>query len=186
MIDIRVLRDDPDAVKAALARRGVEAAEVDAVIEADRTHRAKVASAEAMRAEVKEFSRQVGQAKKAGDEARAAALSARSRELGGSAHAAAAEADTLGEQVRTGLLYLPNLPADDAPDGTREEDNVEVRRWWPGQDAGRPEPRRAEHQEVPHWEIGETLQILDMERGRGWPAPCSRSTGARGRGSCGR
>ena len=42
---------------------------------------------------------------------------------------------------------------------------MEVRRWWPGQDLGRPEPERLDHQQVPHWEIGEALQILDMERG---------------------
>ena len=82
MIDIRALRDDPDRVKAALARRGVEASEVDAVIAADVEHRAKLAAAESMRAEVKELSRQVGQAKKAGDEPKAAELSVRSRELG--------------------------------------------------------------------------------------------------------
>ncbi len=182
MIDIRALRDNPDAVKAALARRGVEAAEVDAVMEADVAHRAKLARAEAMRAEVKELSRQVGQARKAGDEVRAGELSARSRQLGESEGAAAAEADVLGEQVRTGLLYLPNLPAEDAPDGVGEDDNVELRRWWPGRDAGRPEPGRAAHQEVPHWEIGESLQILDMERGArlaGSMFPLYRGPGAR-------
>src|SRR6516162_467560 len=131
MIDIRALRDDPDGVKAALARRGVDAAEVDAVIRADAQHRTKLAVAEATRAEVKELSRQVGQAKKAGDDARADELSAHSRALGDEERAAAAEADMLAEQVRTGLLYLPNIPADEAPDGLGEGDNVEVRRWWP-------------------------------------------------------
>jgi seryl-tRNA synthetase len=182
VIDIKALRDDPGGVRAALARRGVEADEVDAVIAADIAHRAKLASAEAMRAEVKELSRQVGQAKKAGDEARAAELSARSRQLGEDERTAAAEADGLGERVRTGLLYLPNLPAEDAPDGAGEADNVEVRRWWPGQDAGRPEPGRAAHHEVPHWEIGESLQILDMERGArlaGSMFPLYRGPGAR-------
>ncbi len=182
MIDIRALRDDPDAVKAALARRGVEASEVDAVVQADAAHRAQVARAEAMRAEVKELSRQVGQAKKAGDEAAAAELSARSRQLGESERAAAAEADVLGEHVRTGLLYLPNIPAPDAPDGLGEDDNVEVRRWWPGQDLGRPEPERLDRQQVPHWEIGEALQILDMERGArlaGSMFPLYRGPGAR-------
>ncbi len=182
MIDIRALRDDPDGVKAALARRGVEAAEVDAVIQADATDRARVASAEAMRAEVKGLSRKVGQAKKAGDDALADELSARSRQLGEEERAAAAEADALGEQVRTGLLYLPNIPAEDAPDGFGEEDNVEVRRWWPGQDLGRPEPARLDHQQVPHWEIGEALQILDMERGArlaGSMFPLYRGPGAR-------
>ena len=138
MIDIRALRADPDAVKAALARRGVEAAEVDDVLAADAAWSARGAAAEAMRAEVKEMSRQVGQAKKAGDEARATELSARSRELGEEERVAAAEAETLLEERQTGLLYLPNIPADDAPDGTGEDDNVELRRWWPGQDARRP------------------------------------------------
>ena len=152
------------------------------MLEADVAHRAKVAVAEAIRAEVKEISRQVGQAKRAGDEARAAELSERSRRLGDEERAAAAEADALGERVRTGLLYLPNIPAGDAPDGTGEDDNVEVRRWWPGHDVGRPEPAAPDHQRVPHWEIGEALQILDMERGArlaGSMFPLYRGPGAR-------
>jgi seryl-tRNA synthetase len=182
MIDIRALREDPDAVKAALARRGVEASEVDAVLEADAAWLAKVQQAEQLRAEVKALSREVGQARKAGDDARAEEVSARSRALGEEEGAASAEAEALEQKRRTGLLYLPNIPADDAPDGTGEEDNVEVRRWWPGQDLGRPEPQRAGHQQVPHWEIGETLQILDMERGArlaGSMFPLYRGPGAR-------
>src|SRR5580658_2094099 len=120
MIDIRLLRDDPDSVKAALARRGVEASEVDEIVDADVVHRAKLAAAEAKRAEVKELSRQVGAAKKAGDDAAAEELSARSRTLGEEERDAAAEADALGELVRTRLLYLPNIPADETPDGLTE------------------------------------------------------------------
>jgi seryl-tRNA synthetase len=182
MIDIKVLRDDPDAVKAALARRGVEPAEVDAVLEADAQWRTKVSAAEQMRAEVKELSAQVGRAKKDGDEDAAAELRARSRALGEEERAAAAEVDALAERVRTGLLYLPNIPSEDAPDGMSEDANVEIRRWWPGQDAGRPEPPRLEHQQVPHWEVGESLGLLDMERGArlaGSMFPLYRGPGAR-------
>jgi seryl-tRNA synthetase len=182
MIDIRLLRDDPDAAKAALARRGVEAAEVDAVIEADRTWRASQTRAEGLRREVKELSEQVGQAKKARDDEQAAELSARSRRVGEDQTAVAAEADAAEQRVRTGLLYLPNIPADEAPDGEGEDANVEVRRWWPGQDLGRPEPERLEQQRVPHWEIGDALQILDMERGArlaGSMFPLYRGPGAR-------
>ncbi len=182
MIDIRALRADPDAVKAALARRGVDAAEVDAVIDADAEWSARVKAAEDLRAEVKELSRQVGQAKKAGDETQAAALGERSRQLGEEQKSAAAKAEALLELRQTGLLYLPNIPAEDAPDGSGEDDNVEVRRWWPGQDAGRPAPQRADHQDVPHWEIGDALQILDMERGArlaGSMFPLYRGPGAR-------
>ncbi len=182
MIDIRALREDPDGVKAALARRGVEAAEVDAVLAADVEYREWQRRFEARRAEVKELSRQVGQAKKAGDGDRAEELRAQSLAVGEDERAASGAADAAAELVRTGLLYLPNIPADDAPDGTGEEDNVEVRRWWPGQDMGRPEPDRLEHQQVPHWEIGETLQLLDMERGArlaGSMFPLYRGAGAR-------
>lgn len=182
MIDIRALREDPDAVKAALARRGVEATEVDAVLEADVAWRAKVKEAEDLRAEVKALSREVGQARKGGDETRADELSARSRALGEDERVTAAEADALEQKWRTDLLYIPNIPADDAPDGTGEDDNVEVRRWWPGHDLGRPEPERLEHQRVPHWEIGEALLILDMERGArlaGSMFPLYRGPGAR-------
>lgn len=185
MIDIRALRDDPDAVIAALARRGVEAAEVDAVIEADEEWRANQTRFESLRATVKELSRQVGQAKRDGDEERAGELRAESLRVGEDERSAAALADAAEERVRTGLLYLPNIPADDAPDGLSEEDNVELRRWWPGQDVGRPEPERLEYQQIPHWEIGEALQILDMERGArlaGSMFPLYRGPG---RGCCG-
>ena len=182
MIDIRALREDPDAVKAALGRRGVDGAEVDAVIEADAIWRARQRTAEELRSEVKALSRDVGLAMKEGDTARADELRERSRVLGDEERARAAEAEEAETRVRTGLLYLPNIPADDAPDGEGEDDNVEVRRWWPGQDLDRPGPQRLEHQQVPHWEIGEALQILDMERGArlsGSMFPLYRGPGAR-------
>jgi seryl-tRNA synthetase len=182
MIDIRLLREDPEGVKAALARRGVTAAEVDAVIAADVAHRAHQTLDESLRAEIKTLSRAVGEAKRAGDDARAEELSEQSRRLGDEERGAAAEAETMGERVRQGLLYLPNIPADEVPDGASEADNVEIRRWWLGQDAGVPEPGRVDHQQLPHWEIGEALHLLDMERGArlaGSMFPLYRGAGAR-------
>jgi seryl-tRNA synthetase len=182
MIDIRVLRDDPDGVKAALARRGVEASEVEAVIAADVAHRARLSHAEALRAEIKSLSRAVGEAMKAGDADRAEGLRAQSRSLGEEERVAAAEAEVEWEKVHQGLLYLPNIPAEDVPPGESAADNVEVRRWWPGQASGDPEPVRSEAQTVPHWEIGEALQLLDMERGArlsGSMFPLYRGVGAR-------
>jgi seryl-tRNA synthetase len=109
-------------------------------------------------------------------------VSERSRRLGDEERVAAAEAEAAGEQVRQGLLYLPNIPADEVPDGASDADNVEIRRWWPGQDAGAAEPGRLDHQQVPHWEIGAALQLLDMERGArlsGSMFPLYRGAGAR-------
>src|SRR5580704_7060763 len=182
MIDIRLLRDDPDRVKAALARRGVATSEIDQIIAADVAHRARLSHSESLRAEVKTLSREVGAAKKAGDEARADELSEQSRRLGEEERSAAAEADVEWEKVRLGLLYLPNIPMPEVPDGESDADNVEIRRWWPGKESGAPEPGRADHQHVPHWEIGQTLQLLDMERGArlsGSMFPLYRGAGAR-------
>ena len=148
MIDIRVLREDPEGVKAALSRRGVEASEIDAVIAADVAHRAHQTRYESLRAEVKALSRAVAEAKRAGNEAQAEELREQSRRLGDDERTAAAEAETEWEKVRQGLLYLPNIPADEVPDGASDADNVEIRRWWPGQGAGAPEPVRLDHQHV--------------------------------------
>jgi seryl-tRNA synthetase len=182
MIDIRALREDPDGVKAALARRGVEPSEVEAIIEADVAHRARLSHAEELRAEVKTLSRAVGEAKKEGDTERAEALRVKSRTLGDEERAAAAEAEVEWEKVHQGLLYLPNIPADDAPVGNSEADNVELRRWWPGQESGTPQPGRTDGRREPHWEIGDALHLLDMERGArlsGSMFPLYRGVGAR-------
>jgi seryl-tRNA synthetase len=182
MIDIRVLREDPDGVKAALARRGVSASEVEDVLTADVEHRGLLSRAESLRAEVKALSREVGDARKAADDVRAEDLRAQSRRLGDEERAAAADAEVAWEKVHQGLLYLPNIPAEEVPIGDSDADNVEVRRWWPGQATGAAAPTRAEHQQVPHWEIGEALQLLDMERGArlsGSMFPLYRGVGAR-------
>ncbi len=182
MIDIRLVREDAAGVAAALGRRGVPAAEVEELADLDARHRERLAQAEQLRAAVKALSRQVAEARKAGDDARVEELTAESRRLGDDERVAAGEAESLGEQVRHALLYLPNLPADDAPDGLNEQDNVELRRWWPGIDDGAPQPEPAPHQRVPHWEVGEELGLLNMEWGArlsGSMFPLFRGDGAR-------
>ena len=182
MIDIRLLRDDPERVTAALGRRGVDESEIATLLAADVAHRALQTRSESLRAEVKALSRLVAEARRGGDNTRAEELRARSRLLGEEERALATEAEVEGERVRQALLYLPNIPADEVPDGESDGDNVEIRRWWPGQDDGAPEPLRAAHQQVPHWEIGHTLRLLDMERGArlsGSMFPLYRGAGAR-------
>lgn len=165
VIDLTLLRRDPAVVRDALARRGVDPSDVDELVELDAAHRLLLQHAEELRAEVKSLSRQVGQARKDGDTARAEELQLESRRLGDDERHAAAEADTVAAQVRSRLLVLPNLPDEGAPDGGGEADNVEVFRWWPGKDEGEEPPSYEDHQRVAHWEIGEALGILDLERG---------------------
>ena len=165
MLDIRLFRDQPDVVRSGLALRGEDPTEVDAVIAMDLEHRSLLARQETLRQEVKALSREVGKAKKSGDEATAQSLAEQSRAIGDAERELNSEVDQAGEALRNALLVIPNLVADECPVGTSEQDNVEVRRWWPGLEQGFPFPTFESHQLIPHWEVGETLGILDLERG---------------------
>jgi seryl-tRNA synthetase len=182
MIDVRLVREDPAGVRTALARRGVDPAEVDAIAELDASHRAALARQESLRAKVNALSREVGEARRGHDDGLAGRLAEESRRLGEEERAAREETDRIGELLRTRLLTTPNLPADDAPDGSGPEENRVLHQWWPGQEAGEREPVPEEHQRVPHWDVGTALGILDMGRGArlsGSMFPLYRREGAR-------
>ena len=151
MLDIRRIRAEPDVVTAELLRRGDPslADAVKRVVELDAEHRAALAEQESIRARVKELSKQRGRP----DEA----TIAESRALGQQEKALAARVDELAAAVRDALLHIPNTPSPDAPDGAGEADNVVLR--------SHPlEAGYADHQRVPHWDIGAELGILDNER----------------------
>jgi seryl-tRNA synthetase len=176
MIDIRLVRDDPDAVRKAFSRRGVDGAEIDRLLEADIQARASIGRRDEIRARVKELSRQVAEARRTRDEASATELTEKSRALGEEERRADGEATSAQAEARELLMWLPNLPADDAPDGGGPDDNVVVRHW--------PAEARTyfEHQRVPHWEAGVQLGILDLERAAklsGSMFPLYRGLGAR-------
>jgi seryl-tRNA synthetase len=176
MIDIRLVREDSVAVKAALGRRGVDPAEIDRLVELDEQARTAIGRRDDVRAQVKALSKQVGVARRSGDTAVAEDLTARSRSLGDEERQLNTVAESAQEAVRQALLYLPNLPSPDAPDGAGPEDNVVARSW--------PEvaPDYGDSQRVPHWDIGTELGLLDMERGAklsGSMFPLYRAFGAR-------
>jgi seryl-tRNA synthetase len=159
VIDLRRLRVELEATKASLARKGVPAEEVERAAELDAQHRRLANNAEELRARIKVLSKQVGDAMRSGDAGNGGALREESKRLGEELAVAEEESSSVEILLRDAMLRLPNLPADDAPDGTSEADNVIVRTV--GYDPSRYGP----HQRVPHWDIGNELQILDLERG---------------------
>lgn len=157
MLDVRRLRTDLDAVKASLARRGTDVSDLDRAADLDARQRQALTESESLRAEVKRISGEVGRARKAGDAETGDRLAAESRAIGGRQADREAEAERLAAELRQLLLGIPNLPADDAPDGAGPDDNVVLRtvnaeRAW------------ADHQRVPHWVIGDELGLLDPDR----------------------
>jgi len=159
MLDIRLIRSDPGAVKAALDRRGPGTSDgVDDVVAQDAEQRRLVASRDETRSRIKSLSREVGRLRGEGRADEAEAAMAQSRSLGDEEEALAKAAAELADGIRAALLGLPNLPSEEAPDGAGEQDNVVLRSE--GYDAA----AYGEHQRVPHWEIGAELGILDNER----------------------
>ena len=167
MIDIRRIRNEPDAVRAALARRHIGLEDFERVIELDRVHRDLSGRRDELRARVKELSRRVGAARKAGDAAAADEAAAASRSLGEEESSLSVDIDEVGAQLRETLLGIPNLPDAAAPEGGSPEENAVLRWWAPagvrvGEDGT---PDYGPEKRVPHWEVGSELGILDLERG---------------------
>lgn len=160
MIDVRLLRSEPDAVRDALARRHQPdvLAQLERAVTLDSRSREIVAQRDAIRAEVNELSKTVGRLRQGGDMTGADEAQARSRALGDDEKTLAAEHETIQGELRDVLLRIPNIPHADAPDGTSDKDNPVVTGPL-NLPADFPEHRR-----VPHWETATALGILDNER----------------------
>ncbi len=157
MLDIRRLRTDLDAVKAALATKNVDPSEVDAAFELDTRVRALQSQRDDLRAQIKNLSAEVGKARKAGDTTAADAAQAHSKDLGETEGKLAAETSALEAELRDRMLRIPNTPDPAALVGKSEDDNQVAR--------GGDVPEYPVYQRVPHWEVGVELGILDLERG---------------------
>jgi seryl-tRNA synthetase len=155
VIDLKLLRTSPQQVRAALARRGDPSVTrlLDEVEALDMRRRALAGQLDQVNAERNEAAKADARRMKEQGELATAVRDAR-RKLG--ERGAALEAELKGVEVALGqkLLYVPNLPLPDVPDGDESHNQV-VRTW------GEPAPRGGK----PHWEIGETLGLLDLARG---------------------
>lgn len=160
MIDLRLLRSDPAAVTAALARRNKPEllASLQQAVALDAQLRDLQTQRDAMRAEVNELSKLVGLKRRENDTAAADALQEQSRTLGERERELAATADSVAGELHELMLRIPNTPHPDAPTGVSEEENHVV--VGP---INMPE-RFEDHQLVPHWETAAALGILDNER----------------------
>ncbi len=127
MHDIRAIRDNPDALDAALARRGEPPAAAE-IVSLDEARRAKIHAAETAQAEQNKASKEVGRAKASGDEAEFERLRALVSEKKAEVARMHAEAKELDRALTERLMELPNTPLPDVPDGADEDDNVELRR----------------------------------------------------------
>lgn len=154
MLDPRIIREKPDLLRQKLKDRGADL-DVYGVITLEADRRRLLAELERLRALKNAQSEEIGKRKRAGEDvtalvARAAGIEPAIREL-------TEKQEKAQEQLDALLLTVPNLPHDSVPVGPDASANREVRRWGKGREFASP-PR-------PHWELGETLGILDFDRG---------------------
>jgi seryl-tRNA synthetase len=159
VIDVRLVRSDLEAVRAALTRRGDPTVleSLDRTVALDTRLRELIAERDELRARIRSISKEVGGLRRDGRVDEAEALQVESRALGEREQRLDAEHDAVAEALRQELLVLPNLPSELAPDGASDADNPVVK--GPFVPAHFPAHRR-----VPHWESATELGILDNER----------------------
>lgn len=154
MLDIRLLREQPDVVKATLAKAGVEASAIDAVLVFDEKRRGVLAEVERLKALRNTVSKEISTLKDA--DVRNTKI-AEMRVVGDQISALDKQVAELEAAQQAALLDLRNLPHESVPVGADEEGNIVL------QTIGT--PRQFDFAPRPHWELGESLDIIDFERG---------------------
>ncbi|MDE9451734.1 serine--tRNA ligase [Aliiroseovarius sp. Z3] len=154
MHDIRLIRDNPEAFDAGMARRGLSPMSDD-ILAIDEARRASILAAETAQAEANKAAKAVGAAKASGDETEFERL----RALVGEKKAEIAklndDAKALDAKLTDLLMGLPNIPGDDVPDGADENDNVEINRWGT--------PATFDFKPLEHYELPAVKSGMDFE-----------------------
>jgi seryl-tRNA synthetase len=155
MLDLNFVRDNLPRVEAMLRQRGVEpAAVLKDFREVDTQRRQAITEAETMKARRNKASEGINKLKKSGQDATAAI--AETKDLREQIQARERTAADLDARLRDILSGIPNVPHASVPVGHSAEENVGVRRWGA--------PRQFDFTPKPHWELGEQLGVLDLER----------------------
>ena len=155
MLDLNFVRNNLSFVEAKLRARGADpAALLGDFHSLDARRRDAITQAEQLKARRNELSQQVGALKKTGQDA--TALMDETRDLKERLDSLDSTAAALVDEMQQALARIPNLTRDEVPVGKSEEDNVVVKTWG--------EPPTFDFTPKPHWEIGEVLGILDLER----------------------
>ena len=154
MLDIKVIRENPDKVKAALKTRNADYDNyIDDILKIDEERRKISTETDALKAEQNKASKQIPVMKKNGENTDE--LMAKMKEISEKIKADDKVISDLEAKQRDTLLRIPNIPSDTTPIGKDDSENVEVRKWG--------EPTKFDFEPLAHWDLGKNLGILDPE-----------------------
>ena len=159
MLDINLIRRDPDLVRRSCERRGIDASVVDDILRLDEQYRSALTQSESLKAQKNALSASIAQA--ADRAQKAAELRPELDRLAKEIAQAEERGQAISPERKPSPLYdllenMPNILNASVPNGKDEQDNVELEKFG--------EPRTFDFEAKPHWEVGESLGILDLER----------------------
>jgi seryl-tRNA synthetase len=155
MLDIRLIRENPELVRQALEKRGESpdrTGALDSILEIDERYRSLLRRTEELRAKHNEISKQLGKSKEKPPQ-----LIVQMRQLGEQISSLQQQTKEAKGSLDSLLLELPNMPHPGVPVGRSEDDNIVVRSWG--------KPKQLSFKPLPHWELGENLGIIDFHQG---------------------
>ncbi|NGX76049.1 serine--tRNA ligase [Staphylococcus sciuri] len=154
MLDIRLIRSEPEFVKDKVAKRGDDPKVIDEILELDKKRRELIAQTEELKSRRNKVSGEIAQKKRNKENADDVILEM--RQVGDQIKEIDQNLNQLNEDVTYRLVRIPNLISDETPVGKDEDDNVEVRKWGT--------PRQFDFESKAHWDLVESLKMADFER----------------------
>ncbi|MCY4556961.1 MAG: serine--tRNA ligase [Chloroflexi bacterium] len=156
MLSLEQIRSDTDAVRAALIRRAEDEDCLDEILDMDAGRRAAITDGDELRARRNAVSREIGQARSQGGQPDESIV-AEMRDVGRRISELEDLVRDLDARINDAMLALPNLPDGSTPEGLDETRNIVLRHWG--------EPASLEFEAQPHWDLAESLGIIDFQRG---------------------
>ena len=157
MLDIKLIRENPQFVKQQMAALQDPDAPVDRALALDEERRGLLAQVEELKAQRNAESKRIGQLMREGQRAEADALKAEMARVGDQIKQFDDRLKVVDDELFDAMSRIPNLPLPGVPVGKDDGENVVVRIWG--------DPPQFDFEPLPHWDIGEALGILDFERG---------------------
>ena len=154
MLDIKMIRTEPEYVKEKIAKRGDDPSVVDEILELDKERRELIVKTEELKSRRNRVSGEIAQKKRNKENADDVILEM--RQVGDQIKEIDQSLNKLNDDVTYKLVRIPNLISDETPVGKDEDDNVEVRKWG--------EPRTFDFESKAHWDLVENLKMADFDR----------------------
>ncbi|MFW6120520.1 MAG: serine--tRNA ligase [Petrotogales bacterium] len=155
MLDLKLIRENPELIKEGLTKRKVDASIVDKILKLDEKRRKAIADSDQLKAERNQISSRIAKEKREGSDDKAEELQDRAKEISASVKEQSEIAKNIDNEVQNLVLHLPNIPNESVPTGDTEEDNITVKTWG--------EVPEFNFEVKPHWGLGPGLGMIDFD-----------------------